>query len=746
MTVPHSCAVAFFAGCLLTIPGLTSTARAQAPAVKDLAPTKWIVLGSFPNEPLTTPGGSGATRSGFEKDFLAPLGGEEKVKISGEANLSGTGAKVTTLQRLPNGLVDFAALYQPAGNTDNRVAYAYGILRSDRDQTLHLVFGSDDAARVWVNGKLVHSMWTPGRGAEPESDRFTISVRKGDNPILVKVENAVGGWGFYLSAYDQASHKEMRMARARRDLANHEIVRSDGRSGNLIGSPNFPRLEWKNSLLMEPLVGDEPLTVRWFDADANEVTSATKPGLYAAHIEAKLPGGRSHRRLMSFTRVDSAWSDWLDGLIYEPTFKMSLPDLPHQAPFTADNWRGHRPVMERYVSATFGQALAERPVGAQLTAYLMHGPDSRLDGLPSPAGVYATDHLLKVRRKLLNRTGSPLKGPRKRETPAPTLRLGTAVEAGMKPDVVEKARALCTEWAREEGKPFSLVLARNGVVFLHDAFGELNGKKLDKDASFYPASIGKTFAGIVFARFVDQGLISPEDPLGRFLPDFPTSGSSAITFRQCFTHTSGIAGHGTYGGPANAYLDNAFSGWLPSIRPGTVYQYGGDGNNLAGLAMELLTGTPMPLLLRENLFAPLGTDISQHDLGWANQATAMEVARVGQLLVNKGSYGDWELFTPETYAKILPRKLSPLLPDLQDKTLEWGLGLSWMTDPDGPRDKSALGPNVIGHGSASSSLFRVDLDSGLILVSGRYGIGDAQKHGEYRARLMSLLKESLVSR
>jgi hypothetical protein len=40
------------------------------------------------------------------------------------------------------------------------------------------------------------------------------------------------------------------------------------------------------------------------------------------------------------------------------------------------------------------------------------------------------------------------------------------------------------------------------------------------------------------------------------------------------------------------------------------------------------------------------------------------------------------------------------------------------------RQENALGPNVIGHSSMSSSLFRVDLDTGLVVVMGREDVGN----------------------
>jgi CubicO group peptidase (beta-lactamase class C family) len=67
----------------------------------------------------------------------------------------------------------------------------------------------------------------------------------------------------------------------------------------------------------------------------------------------------------------------------------------------------------------------------------------------------------------------------------------------------------------------------------------------NRPATRYPlASITKAVSGLLFAQFIDQGLIHPDDPVGKFLPDFPTTGEGVLTLRHCFTHTSGFEGHG----------------------------------------------------------------------------------------------------------------------------------------------------------------------------------------------------------
>src|SRR5438105_11667412 len=121
------------------------------------------------------------------------------------------------------------------------------------------------------------------------------------------------------------------------------------------------------------------------------------------------------------------------------------------------------------------------------------------------------------------------------------------------------------------------------------------------------------------------------------------------------------------------------------------------------------------------------------------------------MLANRGAYGDRRFFSEETFERLLPTRLAAKYPQLDDPVLEWGIGLSWMFDPGGYmrlnprlRQENALGPNVIGHSSLSWSIFRVDLDSGLVVVMGRDGVGDLMMHQEYRRKAMRLLKECVA--
>ena len=199
----------------------------------------------------------------------------------------------------------------------------------------------------------------------------------------------------------------------------------------------------------------------------------------------------------------------------------------------------------------------------------------------------------------------------------------------------------------------------------------------------------------------------------------------------------------------NPYLENVAANAVTRLPVGEVHDYTGMGYDLAGKVMEVVSGKSIFRLLRENLFDPLEMkDTSQEeDLGFSCNTTAGDLAVIGQLLLNRGSYGDLEFFSSETFDQLVPKPLDRYWPEIHK---EWGIGLTWMRQPhpdagiDGvAAEATILSRNVIGHGSATSSVLRVDLDNGLVIAQTRR-IG-GKRYDEHLERLLLAIEAGLLS-
>lgn len=98
----------------------------------------------------------------------------------------------------PDGIVNLLPHISPG---DNVVAYGYFCATAPADLTTDMYVGSDDGVRVWINGRLVHDHRVD-RGLQPDQDVAQVTLKKGRNPVLVKVDQGIGDWGFTLRFRD----------------------------------------------------------------------------------------------------------------------------------------------------------------------------------------------------------------------------------------------------------------------------------------------------------------------------------------------------------------------------------------------------------------------------------------------------------------------------------------------------------------------------------------------------------------
>ena len=150
-------------------------------------------------------GGARAARS--DVDFLARASDGEvtelKVATDGTTEGNAVGSKVWTIGEL-------SATYHSnleimgrdtnlllVDNFENHVAYGSLVLESPREQQTTMLIGSNDAVKVWLNGELVHYNFVD-RASSDYQDRAPVTLKTGENILLVAVYNAGGRWsGFF---------------------------------------------------------------------------------------------------------------------------------------------------------------------------------------------------------------------------------------------------------------------------------------------------------------------------------------------------------------------------------------------------------------------------------------------------------------------------------------------------------------------------------------------------------------------
>ncbi len=88
--------------------------------------------------------------------------------------------------------------------------YLTRTLHAGTPRTLALSLGSDDAIKVWCNGRLVHEN-NVARAVAPDQDRIEIDLDAGENTLLIKIANFGGGYGFYFRPDEAAGSNALRV-------------------------------------------------------------------------------------------------------------------------------------------------------------------------------------------------------------------------------------------------------------------------------------------------------------------------------------------------------------------------------------------------------------------------------------------------------------------------------------------------------------------------------------------------------
>ena len=153
---------------------------------------KWRITGPFPLE--WEGEGSTATPPGFDRVY-PPETDTDAAAVFGTVDGK---APWRTVETDMSCALDFLPHF---ATSENVLCYAKSIIVAPRDIDARMSLGSNDGAKVWINGEQVFA-WSGGRPAQPHQDEFPIRLKEGRNTVLVKIENLGASWQLYLSIHD----------------------------------------------------------------------------------------------------------------------------------------------------------------------------------------------------------------------------------------------------------------------------------------------------------------------------------------------------------------------------------------------------------------------------------------------------------------------------------------------------------------------------------------------------------------
>src|SRR5215813_9073660 len=141
---------------------------------------------------------------------------------------------------------------------------------------------------------------------------------------------------------------------------------------------------------------------------------------------------------------------------------------------------------------------------------------------------------------------------------------------------------------------------------LHSAgFGVVNDAGLvpDENTVFPIASMSKSFVACAALLARDRGVLSLEDPITRWLPEFSAAGTAED---PCQPPTVGMLFSMSGDATEQDLLAQVSRGLRYSHLPGTAYEYSNLGYTLAGLAVARAVGQPIERFVENEVLVPLG--------------------------------------------------------------------------------------------------------------------------------------------
>jgi CubicO group peptidase (beta-lactamase class C family) len=163
----------------------------------------------------------------------------------------------------------------------------------------------------------------------------------------------------------------------------------------------------------------------------------------------------------------------------------------------------------------------------------------------------------------------------------------------------------------------SVAVVKNGRTVLAKGYGFAdleNDVPATSETVYRIGSITKQFTSAAIMRLMEQGKLSLDDTLQKFLPNFPAQGNH-VTVRNLLNHTSGIKSYTSLGPKwqrgmrldlATDSLVALFASEPFDFKPGDAWSYDNSGYFLLGMIIEKVSGKPYGKYLQDEFFTPLG--------------------------------------------------------------------------------------------------------------------------------------------
>jgi CubicO group peptidase (beta-lactamase class C family) len=282
------------------------------------------------------------------------------------------------------------------------------------------------------------------------------------------------------------------------------------------------------------------------------------------------------------------------------------------------------------------------------------------------------------------------------------------------------------------------------------------------DSIFWIASMSKPITAVAVLMLMEEGKISLDDPIAKYVPELaglktPDGQTPQITLRHLLTHTSGMGEATDEEAKAARTLSDlipAFASKPLAFVPGSKWKYCQSGILTLGRIVEIVSGVPFDVFLRNRIFDPLdmkdttfylseaqiprwviparreGEQLVPAEIGllyghpptWRDHypasngglfSTAPDYTRLAQMLLNDGVLDGRRYLTAESVRMMSTIQTGDLVTGFTAGNA-WGLGVCIVRQPQGVTEM--LSPGTFGHGGVYGTQFWIDIKRGIALI------------------------------
>lgn len=225
--------------------------------------------------------------------------------------------------------------------------------------------------------------------------------------------------------------------------------------------------------------------------------------------------------------------------------------------------------------------------------------------------------------------------------------------------ITSELHELVEEHRKERNIPgIAYGIVVDNELVLADATGLMNLENelaATTKSSFRIASMTKSFTALAIVKLRDEGMLSLEDPVEKYIPEmvgleYLTSDAPVIDIENLLTMTAGFPEDNPWGdrqlNEPNEMLMDLMAGGVSFSNPASfTYEYSNTGYALLGSVISRVSGQPYQEYIHENILLPLGmeqtyweySDIPQEQLAigyrWEDEQWKLEP------MLHDGSYG-----------------------------------------------------------------------------------------------------------